>query len=268
MELFVNNKADIHLSVVSHGQWHLVRQLLLDLNTLASKERFQVTLILNFPESEALDITQFSFPVKVISNDVPKGFGENHNLAFQHPPNKEVRKYFFVINPDVRITQDVFPELVTQLDSASEAGVVSPIVVNKEEELEDSIRTLPTPWIIFKKIFGYKEHHLIDSRAAIFKPDWIAGMFMGFRSDVFRDSQGFDEQFFLYYEDVDLCSRLWLDGFQVQVNPGLSIIHNAQRESHRNFKYLQWHLTSMLRFFFSNVYRKVKKLHAHRKHML
>lgn len=257
-------KPDIHLSIVSHGQCHLVKGLLQDLDALGSKERIQVTLTLNIPESEVFDAADFSFPIVVIDNVQPQGFGQNHNQAFLHPSNKEVRKYFFVINPDVRITQDVFSELVLQLDSASEVGVVAPIVVNNEGELEDSIRTLPTPWIILKKFFGYKEYHSIANRTSVFKPDWIAGMFMGFRSDMFQDIQGFDDKFFLYYEDVDICSRLWLDGFQVQVNPQLSIIHNAQRDSHRNFKYLKWHFGSMLRFFFSNVYKKVKKLHTNR----
>lgn len=255
---------NIHLSIISHGQLPMIKLLLNDLASLSSISLFQLTIILNIEESEIIDVTKFPFPIQIINNDSPKGFGENHNQAFLHPPIKEARKYFFVINPDVRITQDVFSGLMQLLSSDSKVGIVAPVVVNEEGELEDSIRILPTPRAIFKKFFGYREEHPIEKMDAIFKPDWIAGMFMGFRSDVFRDIQGFDDKFFLYYEDVDLCSRLWLNGFQVQVNPKLSIIHTAQRDSHRNFRYLRWHLASMLRFFLSDVYRQVKKIHINR----
>jgi len=264
MDKQIEYKRDIHLSIVSHGQWHLVRELLQDLDSLGCRERLQITLTCNIPELDNYAVDSFSFPVMVIENTQPQGFGENHNQAFLQPSDKAVRKYYFVINPDVRIPQDVFSELLQQLDSESEAGIVAPIVVNNKGELEDSVRSLPTPWIIIKKVFGIREYHSVENIHVIFKPDWIAGMFMGFRSDVFSDIQGFDGKFFLYYEDVDICSRLWLAGLQVQVNPGIAIIHNAQRDSHRNFNYLKWHLGSMLRFFLSGVYRQVKKFHLKR----
>lgn len=256
--------SDIHISIVSHGQWHLIRDLLQDLDVLDSRTRFQVTLILNVPESEMFTLDGYSFPVRLIENTQSLGFAENHNQAFQNPVNAQERKYFFVINPDVRINQDVFPDLVQQLESNAEIGVLTPVVVNDKGVREDSIRILPTPWIILKKVFQIQIPASAEITDSIAKPDWIAGMFMGFRSDVFKDIQGFDDKFFLYYEDVDICSRLWLRGLQVRVNPNISIVHNAQRDSHGDIKYLKWHLNSMLHFFLSKVYRKVKRLHAQR----
>jgi GT2 family glycosyltransferase len=255
---------DIHISVVSHNQWHMVQALLNDLDALQSVERIQVTLTHNVQSNQTHEIEQYSFPVNNIENQQPKGFGENHNAAFMAPPDESAREFFVVINPDVRIQEDVFTPLAEQLNRQTSIGVMAPLVRNNDFEIEDSIRVVPSPWIIFKKLFNIREQHPVTNLEKSFSPQWIAGMFMFFPESVFKKIGGFDERFFLYYEDVNICSRLWLEGFQVMVNPALSIIHNAQRDSHKSFRYLKWHLGSMLRFFLSDVYRQVKKFHKKR----
>jgi hypothetical protein len=87
--------------------------------------------------------------------------------------------------------------------------------------------------------------------------DWVAGMFMLFPRTVFAQLNGFDEDYFLYYEDVDLCGRLALAGWRVVVCPASRVVHHAQRSSHRSLTYLRWHITSMLHFFLSPVYRQL-----------
>jgi GT2 family glycosyltransferase len=79
-------------------------------------------------------------------------------------------------------------------------------------------------------------------------------MFMLLRTTVFRQLGGFDDRYFLYYEDVDLCARIRLSGLDILQLPLPGVIHNAQRSSHRNPKYLRWHIGSMLRFFCSSVF--------------
>jgi GT2 family glycosyltransferase len=85
-------------------------------------------------------------------------------------------------------------------------------------------------------------------QALPFSPDWIAGMFMLFRSELFREVGGFDERYFLYYEDVDLCFRLRQHGYEVILVPDARAVHFAQRQSHRNLRYLLWHVRSLVRF--------------------
>ena len=124
---------------------------------------------------------------------------------------------------------------------------------------------LPTAFILGKKLLGkYHGKQEMYCKQDMCYPDWVAGMCMGFRQDVFRMLGGFDEAYFLYYEDVDLCSRVWLSGKKVCVQQQYQVIHQAQRESHRNLRYMKWHVSSILRFLTSSVYRKVKKLHHHR----
>jgi GT2 family glycosyltransferase len=77
-------------------------------------------------------------------------------------------------------------------------------------------------------------------------------MFMLFRREVFERAGGFDERYFLYYEDVDLCRRLAALGYRVELVPAARVVYDARRRSRgRDFRHALWHLASMLRYFSS-----------------
>jgi GT2 family glycosyltransferase len=237
------NSARISISVVSHGHIGLVASLLADISTHV-RTPVEVILTLNFPEVIPFRPESFSFPLHIVENTLPKGFAANHNAAFLTRRGG----FFCVLNPDIRIEQDPFPELLNCLQDRS-VGVVAPLIRNPAGAIEDSARRFPTPLSILRKAFLRRlEVEYPIERETIY-PDWVAGMFMVFPSDVFAALHGFDEHYFLYYEDVDLCARLAFAGKRVAVCPAASAVHAAQRESRRNPRYLRWHLSSMLRFF-------------------
>jgi len=233
----------VTVSVVSHNQAALVGNLLSDLHlhcTAISK----IVLTINIEEPVPFDMAQFKFPIEVVRNPVAKGFGANHNAAFKLAKTD----YFCVLNPDVRMTRDPFPALLEQLRDPS-AGVAAPRILDSAGNVENSARKFPTPFSILKKaLFGVRAPDYETGATPIF-PDWVGGMFMVFRSEAFRAVGGFDERYFLYYEDVDICWRMHRRGFRAVLVPAVSVVHDARRSSHRDPRYLVWHLTSMLRFF-------------------
>jgi GT2 family glycosyltransferase len=77
---------------------------------------------------------------------------------------------------------------------------------------------------------------------------------MLFPCKVFKEISGFDENYFLYYEDVDLCARLKFYGYKIIHYPFVSAIHKARYDSHHNIRYLLWHIFSIIRFFSSRAY--------------
>jgi N-acetylglucosaminyl-diphospho-decaprenol L-rhamnosyltransferase len=85
--------------------------------------------------------------------------------------------------------------------------------------------------------------------SSVFYPDWVAGMFMLLKSSTYENLEGFDEKYFLYYEDIDLCLRSWRAKSSVIVSKNVSIVHKAQRDSHANLGFFILHLKSMCRFF-------------------
>lgn len=246
MEKIIPN-VTLSISVVSHGQIHLILDLLHDIDKHCRTFPLEVLLTLNLSETLPFDVKAFSFPMHCINNPVPLGFGANHNQAFTQAKGD----FFCVINPDIRFDSNPFQSLIQCLHDAK-IGVVAPVVRNAQGKVEDSARYFPTPFKILCKTFGKcKGSDYIVGNAPI-SPDWVGGMCMLFRSEVFNKLAGFNERYFLYYEDVDLCARLRLLGYEVIMTPQSEVIHHAQRSSHRNLKYLRWHLSSMLRFFSSS----------------
>jgi N-acetylglucosaminyl-diphospho-decaprenol L-rhamnosyltransferase len=245
------NQASVTVSVVSHRQGRLVRALLDDLDSYCAGT-CEVILTINVPEDLNLATAGRRSPLTVVENPVPKGFAANHNAAFRsvHTP------FFCVINPDVRLKSNPFPVLSSVLED-SRVGVVAPLVRNSSGAIENSARKFPTPKILARKALGLKSEPVPYDGTKRLEPDWVGGMFMLFRSDFYRTLEGFDEGYFLYYEDIHLCARMRVAGMRVVLEPRVVIIHDAQRASHRNPRYAWWHATSIFRFFRSEPYREL-----------
>lgn len=244
----------ITVSVVSHHQSSLVQGLLQDLACFCGIDAAEVILTLNLSEELALSVTEYPCPVKVIRNASPQGFGANHNQAFHQAKGK----YFCVLNPDVRLSEDIFKPLIRILDEDVRIGVVAPKIINPEGTVEDNARQFPSPSEIMGKALGGRSSAYEEDEQQVSFPDWVAGMFMMFPAKIFAEMGGFDERYFLYYEDVDLCARLKLAGYRVALYRDVSAIHDARRTSHRNLRYALLHLSSILRFFLSPVYRQLR----------
>ncbi len=237
----------LSVSVVSHGQSGLARLLLDDLQRVV-KVPFEVVLTLNISGDEQVDSTAYSFAIRIVRNAEPKGFGANHNAAFGVARGE----FFCVINPDVRLTDDPFATLIAA--SATDGiGVVGPRVVSPAGAIEDSGRVFPSAGRLLRKLWtrgirrqpAQPDYTIGD---VPIEPDWIGGMCMLFRSQQFESIGGFDERYFLYYEDVDLCWRLRRRGWRVLLQPSATVVHGARRSSWTNRRYMRWHLTSMGRF--------------------
>ncbi len=230
------------LSIVSHGQAELIRPLLLELATLPRRE-FEVILTINIPEDERPYVVD-GLSLKVIRNDVAKGFGANHNAAFR----TSQAPFFAVVNPDIRLGTT---ELTSMLDGFTDplTAVCAPLVTNSLGKVEDSARRFPTWRSLALKALGQQipvEYLIKDKPLAV---DWVAGMFAVFRREAYLDVGGFDDRrYYMYYEDVDVCYRLNQRGWIVMLLTSVQVIHDAQRASHRNIRHMLWHITSMFRF--------------------
>jgi N-acetylglucosaminyl-diphospho-decaprenol L-rhamnosyltransferase len=232
----------IAVSIVSHGHGSMVENLVRSL--LEFPEVKQVVVTRNIPELLCLGDDS---RVSVVDNPSPKGFGANHNAAFRRCDQPT----FCVLNPDISFVDNPFPRLLAVMKETG-AALVAPLVKAPGGGVEDSTRYFPTLVSLATKIFGAEGRRLAAGGQAIFYPDWVAGMFMLFRSLDFGHLGGFDEEFFLYYEDVDICIRAWKRGMKVAACTEVGIIHDARRDSRRNFRHLRLHLASVARYFWKH----------------
>jgi hypothetical protein len=232
----------VTVSIVSHRQNALVNALLGDLARHCGED-IPIVLTENVPDTVSFATELFADRIDVISNPQPKGFGANHNAAFAHCHTP----YFCVANPDIRLAADPFPALLDSLRD-ERVGVAGPLVRSPAGAAEDSARRIPTPASLLRKFFVAPSGPEYPIDQGPIEVDWLAGMFMLFSSSAYRRLQGFDERYFLYYEDVDICRRLHAGGKRVVFEPRAEVIHDARRASHFNPRLAVRHLASAARF--------------------
>lgn len=220
----------VTVSIVSHGQGALVRKLLacLDAVSTASIEKAIVTL--NIPEPADPASMHCGFPVEVIINDVPRGFGANHNQAFR----RCATDWFLVLNPDIVFADDPIEPLLAH--AATDVGLLAPRIVEPGKRAPEPHRRLLTPAEVLLRHWGPPPQHA----------EWVAGMFMLFRAATFAEVGGFDRRYFMYVEDADICARLRIAGWRLVVADEVAVHHAAQRASRRRVRPLLWHVSSLI----------------------
>jgi len=245
----------LSISIVSHLQGGMVTPLLEDIQRVGPELPVQVILTLNLPEKLPFQADHFPFPLVILQNPRPLGFGANHNQAFRQASGA----YFAVLNPDLRFSGNPFPILCAALEGGNPVGVIAPGVEEEAQKFADNARRFPTPFRILKRILRSARRPDYSPAGRPIPVDWLAGLFLLFPSRVFTAIKGFDERYFLYCEDVDLCARLRLAGYEVLWDPRVSVIHQAQRHSHRRLNHLKWHVVSLIRFYKSEVFTALRQ---------
>jgi len=234
------------VSIVSHAHGGQIQALLESMARLNSPVVSRVVLTLNVPEAEPQwPSGRWPFSLDIIRNEVPIGFGANHNQALASAPEA----FVCVLNPDVVLGDDPFVPLVNAL-AGHPAGCAYPIQVNESGRVQDSERELPSPWALLRRrLLGRTEQRV----------DWVNAACLLMPTSVWRELAGFDERYFMYCEDVDFCLRLRLAGGALIKAP-VEIVHAGQRASGRRLDHLSWHLRSLLRLWMSPAYRQAQQL--------
>ncbi|MGY8583378.1 glycosyl transferase [Paracidovorax citrulli] len=235
------------VSVVSHGP--LLHAMLHGMARWCAGSVTRVVLTLNIPEpAPPLPPGQMDWPftLDIRSNARPQGFGANHNAAL----DGATEAFVGVLNPDIAfLGSDPFERL---LRSASEQGVgcAYPEQVDGSGKVQDSERELPTPGALWRR----RILHRPDRRT-----DWVNAAFLVFPAAAWKAVGGFDERYFMYCEDVDLCLRLRLMGWKLARVP-VRVGHVGQRASRHRLAHLGWHVRSLLRLWTSPVYHQARPL--------
>lgn len=250
----------ICFTVVSHGHGLLLQRLLAQMNEQPRLRGSRVVVTLNLAD-EAFDAEPYdALDVRVVRNPIPKGFGANHNAAFVHCD----AAWFGILNPDLLLLhEEPFTAMLTRVREAdavcfAETALIAPRVVATDLAPEDSVRANLTPWSLVGRAMGRRKPLRVGGDARRGAPFfWVAGMCLLVRADAYRAVGGFDERFFLYCEDYDLCARLYNAGWAIRLDDHARIIHEAQRDSHRNWRHLRMHISSLLKVWLSFAFWRV-----------
>ena len=202
---------------------------------------FEVIVSDNGSSDGSIEFIRKTFPqVRLIENGVNLRFAKGNNVGIRASRGE----YVLILNPDTIIHHGTLDRWVEYADRHPEAGAFGCRVLNPDGSYQESARPFPTirgewisalelralgritDWLVADSYTGWKG----DRERVI---DWHSGCCTLVRGDLLRKIGGFDEQFFYYYEDTDLCRRIWNAGYKILFSPEMTITHLGGQSTKR-----------------------------------
>jgi GT2 family glycosyltransferase len=171
-----------------------------------------------------------------------------------------VANYIYFLNPDATPEPGSIAKMISYLEQNKEVGVVGSGLINEDGSHTDSMFRFPSFWSEIESALSFgpvsrllrRRRQSLGQLAAAGPVDWVAGTSFMVRSDVFRAVGGFDEEFFLYWEEVELCYRITKAGFAIHGVPDAKVRHvgGVSTGMHRAERRLPayWHKSRNLYF--------------------
>lgn len=173
---------------------------------------------------------RFKLNLKIIENDTNLGFGRACNVGAQ----KAKGEILFFLNPDTQLQQSSFKDIYQMFTKNSKLAIIGVNMIDFKSKKTQ-------PWINGKKTSLLKIllKKLTKKYWNSLKPlylDWVSGGGMFVKKSLFEKINGFDEKFFMYFEDQDFCLRLKDQGFLCLFYPNFKIIHHNGKSWKNNFQ--------------------------------
>lgn len=203
----------------------------------------EIFVVDNASDDGSVEMLHARFPlITVIANNENLGFAKANNQALQRSRGK----YLLILNPDTLLQEDTITTMIRFLDENSDVGIAGSKIIQPDGTIEPACRrSFPSPWVSFTKLAGlsnlfpksrffgkYNLTYLSDDET--YEVDAISGCFMMIRRDVYDEIGGFDESYFMYGEDLDLCYRTQKAGWKIYYVHATKIIHYGGESTKRS----------------------------------
>ena len=234
---------DLSIIIVNYNVKEFLQNLLHSIEKASSNISKEIIVIDNASDDGSVEVIKDKFPsVILLENKINFGFGKANNQALA----KAKGKYILFINPDCIVSEDTFDKMISFFENHSECGLAGCKILNSDGTLQLACRrSFPGPWTSFTKVTGlsnffpkskifarYNLTYLDENKT--YEVDAVSGSFMMMRREVYDKVGGFDEQFFMYGEDLDLCYRVQKSGSKVFYVNITQVIHYKGESTKRS----------------------------------
>lgn len=234
---------DLSIIIVNYNVKEFALNLLASINKALKNISAEIILVDNASDDGSVELLGEKYPdVKIIVNKNNAGFGAANNQALEIAKGK----YFLLINPDTIVKEDTFTKMIEFFEANPQAGIAGCKVLNPDGTLQLACRRgFPGPWTSFTKVMGlstlfpksrlFAKYNLtyLDEKQT-YEVDAVSGAFLMMRKSVYEKIGGFDKQFFMYGEDLDLCYRTQQAGWKVYYVHSTEIIHYKGESTKRS----------------------------------
>jgi len=233
--------------IVNYNSNKLLFNCLESLNNINYKEcDYEVVVVDNCSEDsyiEELENKKDEYNYKLVKNSSNEGFGAANNLGVK----KSKGKYIFLVNPDTYLQdKNIFEKIIKDFENDENIGIVGTKVLNRDGSIQSMGNRYPNIRNLFlEKVFFLNSNFMnkifVDKKVeGLKKTGWVPGCFMGIKRDDYNEADGFDENIFLYSEDIDLCLKINELNKKIMVDLDVSIYHlrggiTEKKSSMKNF---------------------------------
>jgi GT2 family glycosyltransferase len=248
-------KFDITASIVLYNNDREMLKAAID-SFLATKLNIKLFLIDNSPTDDLKNIS-IDARVEYIHNPSNPGFGAGHNIAIKRIGNET--KYNLILNPDIYFDAGVIEKILSYMDNNNDVGALMPQILYPNGEIQYIAKLLPTVqnfivrrFVPFKALTK-KTNDAFELRMSnynsIMEAPFLSGCFLVFRQNLLLSINGFDENIFMYTEDIDICRRVIAKGYKTIFYPTVSVYHDHEEKTFFKLNTLKVYLKSATYYF-------------------
>lgn len=221
----------------------------------------EIIVVDNNSSDDSCAMMKGLFPnIKLIENKENFGFPKGNNIGVSQAKGE----YICILNPDTVVAEDTFEKILNTKNWQLNTGIIGcKLIDGTGNFLPESKRGVPTPWVAFTKIFGlykisnvfgkYYAQHLAENQSG--KVDILVGAFMVMKRSLYLEIGGFDENCFMYSDDIDLSYMVKKSGRENYYFAETSVIHYKGESTVRDEKYMK-RFQEAMNFFYKKHFRK------------
>jgi GT2 family glycosyltransferase len=234
--------------ILNYNVRHFLELCVLSVQKALSNIDAEIIVVDNNSSDDSCQMMQHRFPnIKLIRNTENLGFPKGNNIGVSQAKGD----YICILNPDTVVAEDTFEKVLAFAKSQTNLGIVGcKLIDGKGNFLPESKRGIPTPWVAFTKIFGlynyfpksnffnkYYAQHVQESETG--KVDILVGAFMVMKRELYNEIGGFDENCFMYSDDIDLSYMVLQKGKFNYYFPETTVIHYKGESTVKNETYIK-----------------------------
>ncbi|RCJ25028.1 glycosyltransferase [Nostoc sp. ATCC 43529] len=227
----MNQQQPISVSIilVNYNGAEILPDCLNSIQKFIDLPSYEIIVVDNASSDGSVELIAEKFPdVQLIRETQNRGFGAGNNAGAKVASGE----FLFLLNTDTIITHNILPHLIDLMQADSQVGIIGPKLLNPDGSLQISV----SPALGIKGEYQARQMHLdylnnsernlIEQQfQQIQEVDIVVGAAFFIRSSLFQKLNGFDENFFMYFEESDLCQRAQYEGYKIIYTPDVSLIH-------------------------------------------
>lgn len=224
----------------------------------------EVIVVDNHSQDESCTMVKENFPKAIlIENKENFGFPKGNNMGVTIAKGK----YICILNPDTVVAENTFEILLNHIKTLKDFGILGcKLIDGSGRFLPESKRGVPTPWVAFTKFFNlykffpknklfnqYYAFHVGENEQG--NVDILVGAFMLMERELYKELDGFDENCFMYADDIDLSYRAILKGKKNYYNGNVTAIHYKGESTNKDVTYMK-RFSEAMNFFYTKHFKK------------